>query len=155
MRLLLLLAALLWAAPAFGQASATWNSQCDGAGSTKSSVGANAFACFYFEQLGAIDSDRIQCVSPVCIFRFDPDDGTDGVGGGTAATVWIRNCSDPAATNDNQCSRIHNVALTGLVGADGTQLRSLSVRTGFYYVEVVGDGDNGANPHVSITGEGR
>jgi hypothetical protein len=108
------------------------------------------FACFYFEGLGANPSDRIECAAPTCIFIFDPDDSTDGVG---TATVWIRECGNPEQTSDNQCGRIHDSALTGLVGGDGTQLNMLSVRSGWYYVEVVGDGAATDDPWVSIQGE--
>lgn len=145
MRILLLLAVLFWAAPAWSQAATTWNRACDGSGQIVRSVGTGGFACFYFEGLGAVDSAVIQCVAKIeCIFRLDPDDSTTGAG---TATVWIQNCPDPAQVNDFQCLRDHAAVLDGTLAA-----KEVIVKPGFYRVEIVGDGAATDDPIVTITG---
>jgi hypothetical protein len=148
--LFLALAVLFLADAAYAQASTSWTRNCDGTGGTTKSIGPGSFACFYFEQLGVVDSVDIECASPSCVFHFDPDASTDGVG---TATVWIRKCGDPAAITDNQCPRILDAALTGLVGDSLTQNFTKRVGRGHFYIEVVGDGADTDDPFVSITGE--
>ena len=149
-RLLIALFVLALASPAWSQAASTWNTRCDGSGGVVTDVKSPSMACYYFEALGVVDSDEIECKAQSCLFRFDPDDSTDGAG---TATVWIRGCNNNQTFSDLQCPRIHGAALTGVCGDPTTQLCQIRVGPGFYYVEVVGDGVAGDDPFVSITAE--
>jgi hypothetical protein len=152
MRYLLLLAVLLWAAPAWSVG--TWTKTCDASGNAAGgNVPSGGFACWDFEQLGDdIDSPIIECSADSCLFRFDPADDSDGA---DTATVWIRCCTDQLGTpDDNRCPAQQDAVLTGAGGSDSTQRFAHRVARGSKcYVNAVTDGDNDDNPYVSITGE--
>jgi hypothetical protein len=160
MRLWIFIVALTLAAPAL--ADGEWALDCTDDPAVNAIVteigassGMNRVACHNFQTEGTGDSSALITHAESTLWCLNPANDSDGA---ATAQVWIRTCFGGAlvgasVTNDFNCGRILDAALTGATGAPATQNACVRTGPGKYYVEVTAAGLAGENPYVSAEAE--
>jgi hypothetical protein len=131
---LIALLALLVASPALATSSQT---TCGSTTETESNKQLHGTSCVAWRYTADNeDSNGITFKSPTGTICFDPDTGAAGAG---TSQIMIWHCPNgikPSANFGYTCHEILDSALTGLVGASGTQNACIRVGAGTYFSEV-------------------
>lgn len=130
-RLLVLLAALLMAGPAF--ALEEWTN-CGGTIAQGATPVLTEHQCLEFAYTSATSAAQVfEVDSNFALFKFDPNIGGTGT---ASATVMLQSCLIGHTQGVNVCGDMLDSALDGTEGAAATQKTEIRIPRGFYRVEL-------------------
>lgn len=146
-RLIFLIAVMALLVPGVAEGTSSWT-KCDSGDTTSTdlTIDTGMRLCFHFtttEDSGVFNVKH----GITALITFDPATDSEGA---DAAQVTIRRCSQgwkPAADPNYRCSKMHTSPLTGLCGDWDTQLCSIRVGMGAYYID---NEATAADPDVAI-----